>query len=198
MIERVVELKKHIMELGDIGNVQLRLTTKQWEQAEELKNLLEKAFIVTKKLQLDDLTPGYFYRKWTGLKLVLKHNGGMITQSILASMKKRETELLSNDVILAAILVDPNHMELLDARQKAVATEKLIQLALRQKGLCSEDEASAEPSDEKHNLSSSSLETDSDDDMKVLRQSKNKGLSSINRAKPIQRRGAGVHGLGIT
>jgi hypothetical protein len=56
----------------------LQLSTAQWKQAQELRDMLKKSFEVTKKMQLDDLTPGYFFRKWTGLRLLMEAHGSTI------------------------------------------------------------------------------------------------------------------------
>ncbi len=134
MIDRLLELKQHIVELGDVGNTQLQMTSRQWDQVEELRNLLQKAFVVTKALQLEDLTPGYFYRKWTGLKLFLEDRGGLLAEGILASVSRREKDLLDNGAILAATFVDPTHMDLLMTPQQYAAREKIVEVALRMKG----------------------------------------------------------------
>ncbi len=72
MIDRVVELKTFINESVEISQKNLQLTTSQWKQAQKLRDMLRKSFEVTKKLQLDNLTPGYFYRKWSGLQLLVE------------------------------------------------------------------------------------------------------------------------------
>ena len=40
----------------------MHLSPHQWDQLEDLKDLLERSFVLTKKMQLEDLTPGYFFR----------------------------------------------------------------------------------------------------------------------------------------
>ncbi len=72
------------------------------EKAQELKELLKKGFIVTKKLQLEDLTPGYFFRKWSGLMDVLQVNGSIIAEKIEESMRKGEKELLGKQLLLSS------------------------------------------------------------------------------------------------
>jgi hypothetical protein len=81
MIDRVVELKTFVNESVEIYQKNLQLTTSQWKQAQELRDMLSKSFEVTKKLQLDDLTPGYFYRKWSGLQLLMEAHGSVIATS---------------------------------------------------------------------------------------------------------------------
>ena len=47
----------------------MKLLEVQWQMLKELTSLLIKAYETTVKLQYADCTPGYFYRKWSGLKL---------------------------------------------------------------------------------------------------------------------------------
>ena len=63
MLARLVELKTTIQEMADCGNQDLSMTSSQWDQAEELRNLLHKAYEVTLRLQYADCSPGYFFRK---------------------------------------------------------------------------------------------------------------------------------------
>jgi hypothetical protein len=46
------------------------------------------------------------FRKWAGLKLFLEDNGGLIAIVMLASMRKREAELIGNPIVLAAVYLD--------------------------------------------------------------------------------------------
>jgi hypothetical protein len=88
MVERVLELKAFVHESVEIYEKHLQLTAPQWRQAQDLKELLKKGYIVTKKLQLEDLTPGYFFRKWSGLRDVLQVNSSIIAEKIVESMRK--------------------------------------------------------------------------------------------------------------
>jgi hypothetical protein len=135
MIDRMLRQRNTIDELGLVGNRKLQLTKSQWQQIQELRDMLYKCFLVTKKMQLEDLTPGYFFRKWTGLVLVVEDHGGLIATKIMESMKRREAELFGSSVFLAAVLADVFNMNLLSTDQKEVATEALIDLILRLKGL---------------------------------------------------------------
>jgi hypothetical protein len=93
-----------------------------------------KSYLVTKKLQLDDLTPGYFYQKWKGLRDVFQLHDSIIAGEILRSMKKREAELLS-PTFLAAIYLDASNMDKLTAEQKDVAEAAVLQLVLKMRSL---------------------------------------------------------------
>ena len=146
MVDRLLQLKAWIVDMGNLGNKNLSLSSYQWTQAEELRDLLKKPYEVTKQFQQEDLTPGQFYRKWTALKLHLEATGGLIAMTILESMKKREKDLFEDPVVLAAIYMDVFNSHLFEDQlttDKATevsssAKNMVIELALRLKGL--EDE----------------------------------------------------------
>ena len=164
----MLELKAFVHESVEIFEKHLHLTAPQWRQAQELKDeIMKKGFIVTKMLQLEDLTPGYFFRKWSGLRNVLQVNGSLIAERIVESMKKREKELLGNSFFLAAVYMDVHNMDLLSTEQKETAHATVLQLVLRTKGF---DNQPAEDAPESPVLSSSSAEdSDSDEEMKQAR-----------------------------
>jgi hypothetical protein len=169
MVERVLELKAFVHESVEIFEKHLHLTAPQWRQAQELKDeIMKKGFIVTKKLQLEDLTPGYFFRKWSGLRNVLQVNGSLIAERIVESMKKREKELLGNSFFLAAVYMDVHNMDLLSTEQKETAHATVLQLVLRTKGL--DNQPAEDAPEESPVLSSSGAEdSDSDEEMKQAR-----------------------------
>jgi hypothetical protein len=63
----VLRLKAFITESVEIYQKNLQLTAPEWKQLLELRDLLKKTFEISQKLQLDELTPGYFFQKWSGL-----------------------------------------------------------------------------------------------------------------------------------
>ena len=48
MVDRLIEVKSSVQELAGVGNKNMFLTNAQWEQAEELRDILQRAFEVTK------------------------------------------------------------------------------------------------------------------------------------------------------
>ncbi|KAM5158321.1 LOW QUALITY PROTEIN: uncharacterized protein ACMZJ9_009610 [Mantella aurantiaca] len=132
MVKRLLELKDFIEEMD---NENLALTESQWTQTKELENLLSHPFNVTKRLQCDDLTPGKFLLEWKSLLYRLNKNGGLIAEGIASSMRKRESLLLENELLLAAIYVDPMSRLLLNSEQTATGKKALYELAVRMKGL---------------------------------------------------------------
>ena len=61
--------------------------------------------------------------------------GGLIAETIKDSMKKRESKLLDNDVLLAGIFVDPKSRVLLTNGEKVRAKATLLQIAVRMRKL---------------------------------------------------------------
>jgi hypothetical protein len=170
MVERVLELKAFVHESVEIFEKHLHLTAPQWRQAQELKDeIMKKGFIVTKMLQLEDLTPGYFFRKWSGLRNVLQVNGSLIAERIVESMKKREKELLGNSFFLAAVYMDVRNMDLLSTEQKEKAHATVLQLVLRTKGLDNQPAEDAPPEESPVLSSSGAEDSDSDEEMKQAR-----------------------------
>jgi len=166
----VLELKTFVHESVEIFEKHLHLTAPQWRQAQELKDeIMKKGFIVTKKLQLEDLTPGYFFRKWSGLRNVLQVNGSLIAERIVESMKKREKELLGNSFFLAAVYMDVRNMDLLSTEQKEKAHATVLQLVLRTKGLDNQPAEDAPPEESPVLSSSGAEDSDSDEEMKQAR-----------------------------
>ena len=69
MIDRLVEMCYFLVDMADVGNRNLHPTKTEWDQAFNLRDLLKKAFIMTKSLHFYDCLPGYFYNKCTVLRL---------------------------------------------------------------------------------------------------------------------------------
>ncbi|KAM4701935.1 LOW QUALITY PROTEIN: uncharacterized protein O3C94_002843 [Discoglossus pictus] len=130
MVKCLLELKDFIEEMD---NDNLALTESQWTQTKELENLLSHPINVTKRLQCDDLTLGKFLLEWKSV-FCLNKNGGLIAEGIASSMMKRESLLLENELLLAAIYVDPMS-PLLNSEQTATGKKALCNVAVRMKGL---------------------------------------------------------------
>ena len=164
MVDRIIELRPCLQDMADTGNKILSMTDSEWEESIALRDILKKAFIITKALQFEDLTLGYFYKKWSGLRVYYQEHDSNLANSIAKSMEKREKDLLENGILLAAVLVDINHMDLLPERYVEIGKQSLIQLVWRMKGMGEEDEASKDD-----NAMSTPDETDSDPDIQLAR-----------------------------
>ena len=133
MVKRIVKLRPV---LTDMENPDVTLTELQWKKVEELEDLLRLSFKVTKKLQEEYLTPGMFLKEW---KMYLEHfltkKAGLPAETLRASMKQREVQLLNNKILLAGVYVDPMNRVLLTEIQKNEAKSALCDLAVRILGL---------------------------------------------------------------
>ena len=143
MVERIIRLKEIIREMGTMGNEKLDITDHQWTQIVDLRDLLKKAYDVTIALQYADITPGKFFRKWTGLMLYYSDHGSLLADEIKESMKRRESQLI-NSTLLAAICIDVHNVDLLSPEQKEVGQETLFKIYLRMKGIELEEEQEPE------------------------------------------------------
>jgi bifunctional polynucleotide phosphatase/kinase len=189
MVDRLIEVKSSVQELAGIGNKNLFLTNAQWEQAEELRDILQKAFEVTKKLQFDDITPGYFYKKWSGLRLCYENNDSLLATEIAKSMKKREAGLLNNGLLLAAVCLDVTSMEMLPMESVEKAIQTITSLALRIQGLDEDDSKQIITDDDDDDAMSSSSEdsaTDSDEEMRVLRKKQRRTCASFSFSRSVE------------
>jgi bifunctional polynucleotide phosphatase/kinase len=189
MVDRLIEVKSSVQELAGIGNKNLFLTNAQWEQAEELRDILQKAFEVTKKLQFDNITPGYFYKKWSGLRLCYENNDSLLATEIAKAMKKREADLLDNGLLLAAVSLDVNSMDMLPVDSADKAMQTITSLALRIQGLEEDDPKQTITDDDDDDAMSSSSEdsaTDSDEEMRVLRKKQRRTCASFSFSRSVE------------
>ena len=182
MLTRFVELKPHIQSLARLID-KLKMTEFQWNEVEELSNLLKKPLEITKKLQYEGLTAGYFYRKWTGLKLFLNDNGSLFAKDMVKSMEKREGLLLS-PTLLAAVLVDCRHAELLSRDQSETAKTKVKALAMKITELSVGEGAETR---EEMGESEEDASTESDEEIRALRGAKvqaEQPTPAVSRPRP--------------
>jgi len=123
MAKRLLELKTFL----DIDNPAVSLSEREWNDALQLEAVLAFPFAARKRLQAEELTAGTFLWKWKILIFVLRHRVvGPISKAIITSMEKRETQLLNNDILLAAVFLDPPNQVLLNENQKMLAKQTLL------------------------------------------------------------------------
>lgn len=100
-----------------------------------LTEVLQKANNITKALQFEDLAQGYFYKKWSRLRLYYQENDNQEANCIANHMEKRGKDLLEKGILLAAVLVDVNYTDLLPAKYVEIGIKSLFQLVWRIKGM---------------------------------------------------------------
>ena len=185
MIERLLELRPIVQECEGLGNKEMKLLPIQWEELGRLKNLLGKGFEVTKKLQFSDCSPGYFYRKWSGLVLYYERTGvdSALAKEIARSMRRREQKLLSDDLLLAAVLIDVKHAEcLLDQPLEDRAIKKIVEVVLRLKSLDGEEMAP----EEEVPCEDSDANMESDEEFSALRKGNSTTSSGDGRSQLLR------------
>ena len=150
MIHRLIELKPFLV---DMTNPDVNLTQQQWEQLENLENLLMFSYEVTKILQEEDLTLGKFFNYWKKLEYHISKKTSSCAVRMLDSMKQRSVQLLSNKLLLARVYIDPANRVLLNETQRSDGKAAVIDIAIRVEGLrlttksLEEDRAAATDSD---------------------------------------------------
>lgn len=167
MVDRVIRLREAIEKMASYGNQCVSLTDAQWNEFIGLRDLLKKAYDITVNLQYSDVTPGYFFRKWSGLRMWYEEHGSTLGTDIANSMKKRES-LLFNETLLAAVFLDVHNQVLLSDIQTVVAKETVINVALRMKGLDKDDDKETQESREDDGPGETS-DSDSDEEMGRIR-----------------------------
>ena len=169
MIDRLIELEEYVR--ATLGTSRNKLLDAQWKQLKELKELLKKAYEVTIKIQYSDCTPGYFYRKWSGLLIFYENHSSRLATDIANSMRRRQTELLKGDLLRAAIYIDVFNMELLsEEEEEDMAIQKIQDLVIVMSGLVADDQEQDTDNINLINLDQTNdTESDSDPEIAVLR-----------------------------
>ena len=166
MIERVLELKPYIQEIGLLGNRECQMSDFEWRTLQELKDILNKPFVFTKKLQMEDLSGGYFFRKWKGIKLFMASSNCQVKDDILDSMNRREPQVF-NRTLIAATYIDVRHMEELDEDQIEEAKSEVCSLVQQINVITSQVPVMQDELPE--TISVSSGESESDEDIRALK-----------------------------
>lgn len=136
MIKRLLDLKPLLI---DMANPEITLSGREWEEVDQLERLLRHPYNTTLKFQESYLTPGSFYKEWKSLICKLSQIGGLIANGIKNSMECREIHFLDNNILLAAIYVDPNYRILLSDDQKVRGKKALLNISEKMKGLREKD-----------------------------------------------------------
>ena len=127
MLERLLELKPALI---DIVHPDVSLSDAQGNEVKQLEGLLRHPFLTTKKLQAANLTPGSFFKEWKKLIFKFSQIGDILTDAMRISMECREKVLLDNNVLLAAVYVDPIYRVTLKDEERAEGKAALLQIAL--------------------------------------------------------------------
>lgn len=80
-------------------------------------------------MQTEQLFIGDFYKHWLNLKIQLQSMASETANIILAKLKDRESQLLDNDALNAALFLDPRLKRLLSTEKKTEAKKHLKKVA---------------------------------------------------------------------
>ena len=129
MLQRAVTLKSYLQNL-QVTYTQVMFTQGEWSQIEDSERVLKKPYMVTKTLQLQELTPGQFFYEWKKLDDFLSKDNTRLATSISQAMREREENLFKNKILLAAVYVDPRSRDLLSTQQQQQAISNFVDIAV--------------------------------------------------------------------
>lgn len=107
------------------------LSDSEWIEVENLEATLKPAYILTMKLQEEQLPLGDFFKAWLTLEVVLKKESEISAMAgdFLKCIERRESEIVNNDIMISALFLDPRFRRVLTLEQKSKAKQYLKYLA---------------------------------------------------------------------
>jgi hypothetical protein len=127
MLKRLLELKGFCNDSEATEN----LSSSAWETVADVVKGLEHAKHATLLLQKEQLTVGDFYGIWLECKLKTKKVNTPLARALINHMERREINLLTSDVFVSAVFLDPRYSVLLDEQAKARARMFVTKTAKR-------------------------------------------------------------------
>lgn len=106
MLERLLKLKP-FCERHSSNYPDLKLTEFEWAEIVDLTEALKPAKVLTKQLQAEQLVLGDFFGDWLNCKLKTTKINTDFAKNLVIAMTEREKRLLSDDVFISAIFLDP-------------------------------------------------------------------------------------------
>ncbi|XP_031330371.1 uncharacterized protein LOC116161229 [Photinus pyralis] len=118
MLESLLDLKEFCLEMSITSSDKFEnFSELEWTKVNHICQALLPAYICTKKLQREQLTLSDFYGYWLECKMETNKINSTFSNIIVSNMNVREKDLLGNNVILAAIFLDPRYKIMLDKEQ---------------------------------------------------------------------------------
>lgn len=127
MLERLQYLKHFIknMSENDKKLKQISLNNFEWQQIESISKALLPAKLCSKKLQSEQLTITDFFGAWISCKIQTEVLNSSFSAKLVQMMVKREKNIMSNPVLLAAIFLDSRFNIILSQEQSDTAIKHL-------------------------------------------------------------------------
>lgn len=130
MMFRLLELKGFCIKYENV-TPELRLTDRLWEDITTLLEALKPVKILTRQVQKIQMTLSDFYGHYVKCRMMLSKNiANEFAQLIAKSMDTRQS-FFSNNILLAAVYLDPRYQILLTADDKKNAQKHLLFLHKR-------------------------------------------------------------------
>lgn len=107
------------------------LTIDEWLEVERLVGVLKPFNKYTQKLQAVNCTLSDFFGFWIAIRRHMEKNDHPLKLTILTEMQARESQLLDNPILLAAIYLDPRFQCFLCSGKKEIASALLRNVHLR-------------------------------------------------------------------
>ncbi|XP_065321217.1 uncharacterized protein LOC135928689 [Gordionus sp. m RMFG-2023] len=133
MLERLILLKPNIEDF--FTEQSDYLLTEDWKEIITIVEILKPLKIVTKQFQSEQLTLTDFYAAWLRCCIELEKNPNHFAQLLYSCLKNREERFIKNEILLAAIYLDPRYKVLLSDDDKICAKKHLVNLWRRIKSL---------------------------------------------------------------
>ncbi|XP_050059928.1 uncharacterized protein LOC126551173 [Aphis gossypii] len=114
MLERLQHLKAFIqnMAANDSKLRKVELSHLEWQQVDILFTTLLPSKICTKKLQYEQLTLTDFYGAWIACRIETESLNNVFSNKLVQCLRSREQNIMNNQVLLAAIFLDPRFNKL--------------------------------------------------------------------------------------
>lgn len=109
----------------------LSLSEEEWKKIHDIVEALGPVYAATIKLQGSQLLLGDFYKLWIQLKIEVEQINSSAAKNLLNCLKVRERLILNNDIVNAAVFLDPRLKLLLSVEEKAAAKKHLKNIAKR-------------------------------------------------------------------
>ncbi|KAE9521652.1 hypothetical protein AGLY_017948 [Aphis glycines] len=163
MLERLQYLKDFIQNMSVNDK-----TYHDWQQVETISKALLPAKVCSKKLQTEQLTMTDFYGAWIFCKIQTNAMNSDFANKLVQLMTNREKIILNNQVLLAAIFLDPRYNITLSREQSASAIQHLTNIWICLKKIELNNQELNTISPECHQNTSDSLNpTDPIDDLEI-------------------------------
>lgn len=111
------------------------LTTEEWVTIESIVSVLSPIHTLTLKLQACQLLLGDFYKYWLEMTLHLKNQNHELSSKLLNCIELRQTELVDNETMNAALFLDPRFRRLLSREKMQSAKNHLKHIIHRVESL---------------------------------------------------------------